>query len=158
MYGLSPILFNSVSFTTNSLGKNDPNVGDVARDGDEHYLFIYNNGNSVIKTGDGVIVSAVSGYSVTISSTTGVDVLVGVCKHASINTGYYGYVVTKGWSQVNMGADFSAAAGAMLILAADGKFTAKTCATGYAGAGLVKTMEAIASGASGTAYVSVCGV
>lgn len=156
MYGHTPLgQFVSPSFVTNSLGPNDPSIGDVVRSGNEDYLFVYNAGNSAIKVGDGVILSAVSGYSVTLSSTTGVDVLVGVCKHSTISTGYYGYVVTKGFSQVNMGADLSAAAGALLILAADGKFTAKTISTGYPGAGLVKAMVAIASGASGTAYVTV---
>jgi hypothetical protein len=155
MYGLSPLRFCSPSFVTNSLGPNDPKVGDVARVDDESYVFCYNAGNSAIKVGDGVIVSAVSGYSVTLSSTTCVDMLVGIVKHATISTGYYGYVCTRGWSQVNMGADFSCAAGAGLILAADGKFTAKTTSTGYVAPVQVKAMEAIASGASGTAYISI---
>lgn len=155
MNGLSPIRFVSPSFVTNSLGPNDPNVGDVAVYGNEKYRFVYNVGSSTANVGDGVIVSAVSGYSVTVSSVTGVDLLVGVVKHAAIATGYYGYVVTNGFSQVNMGADLSAAAGALLVLAADGKFTAKTISTGYVGQGNVKAMGAIASGASGTAYISV---
>lgn len=155
MEGLSPIRFVGASFTTSSLGLNDPNVGDVARIGDENYVFVYNAGNSNILVGDGVIVSAVSGYSVSISSVTGVDLLVGVCKHGTISTGYYGYVCTRGFSQVNMGANLSAAAGAGLVLAADGKFTYKTISTGYAAPMQVKTMEAIASGASGTAYIAV---
>lgn len=155
MEGLSPIRFVGPSFTTSSLGVNDPKVGDVMRSGDENYLFVYNAGNSQILPGDGVIVSAVSGYSCTLSSTTSVDLLVGVVQHATIATGYYGYVVTRGFCQVNMGANLSAAAGAGLVLAADGKFTAKTISTGYVSPIQVKAMDAIASGASGTAYVSV---
>lgn len=157
MYGHAILgQFVSPSFVTNSLGPNDPKVGDVIRDGDENYIFVYNAGNSMITVGDGVIVSAVSGYSVTLSSTTSVDILVGINKHSTISTGYYGYVCTKGWSQVNMGANLSAAAGALLILAADGKFTNKTISTGYVSPAIVKTMEAIASGASGTAYIQIC--
>lgn len=155
MEGLNPIRFVSPSFTTNSLGPNDPRVGDIAQVGNDKYRFVYNTGSSTANVGDGVILSGVSGYSVTVSSTTSVDLLVGVVKHAAIATGYYGYVVTNGFSQVNMGANLSAAAGALLILAADGKFTAKTISTGYVGQGNVKAMEAIASGASGTAYISV---
>jgi hypothetical protein len=155
MHNLSPIRFVGPSFVTNSLGVNDPSVGDVAHVGNEDYVFVYNAGSSTANVGDGVIVSAVSGYSVTVSSTTSVDLLVGVVKHAAIATGYYGYVVTKGFSQVNMGADLSAAAGALLILAADGKFSAKTISTGYVAPAAVKAMGAIASGASGTAYISV---
>lgn len=155
MYGLDPVRFQGPSFTTNSLGTNDPKVGDVACVGNEVYLFVYNNGNSQILPGDGVILSGVSGYSVTLSSTTSVDLLVGVVKHATIATGYYGYVCGRGFSTVNMGANLSAAAGGLLILAADGKFTNKTISTGYAGGGNVKAMDAIASGASGLAYIAV---
>lgn len=155
MEGLSPLRFVGPTFTTNSLGPNDPKVGDVARIGDENYIFCYNAGNSNILAGDGVIVSAVSGYSVTVSSVTSVDLLVGVRVGNTLSTGYYGYICTRGFAQVNMGADYSAAAGAGLILAADGKFTAKTCATGYASPIQVKAMAAIASGVSGTAYISI---
>lgn len=155
MNGLDPIRFVGPSFTTNSLGPNDPKVGDVASIGNDNYLFVYNAGSSTANVGDGVILSAVSGYSVTVSSTTSVDLLVGVVKHTALATGYYGYVCTRGFVNVNMGANLSAAAGAGLILAADGKFTAKTCATGYAGPIQAKAMVAIASGASGTAFVSV---
>jgi hypothetical protein len=155
MNGLTPIVFNSPSFVTSSLGPNDPNVGDTLEYRNEKYRFVYNLGSSTANVGDGVVLSGVSGYSVTVSSTTSVDLLVGVVKHAAIATGSYGYVCTQGWSQVNMGTNLSAAAGALLVLAADGKFTAKTISTGYVGAGNVKAMEAIASGASGTASISV---
>ena len=155
MYGLNPLVFVSPSFVTNSLGPNDPKVGDTLANGNELYRFVYNTGSSTANVGDSVVVSAVSGYSVTVSSTTSVDLCIGVVKHAAIATGYYGYVVTQGFSQVNMGADLSAAAGALLILAADGKLSAKTISTGYVGPVVGKAMQAIASGASGTAYISV---
>lgn len=155
MEGLSPIRFVGPSFTTNSLGPNDPKVGDVARIGDENYVFVYNTSSSTANVGDGVIVTGVSGYSITPSSTTSVDLLVGVVKHAAIAAGYYGYVCTRGFSQVNMGANLSAAAGGLLVLAADGKFSNKTISTGWVAPAQVKAMDAIASGASGTAYISV---
>lgn len=157
MQGLNPIRFVGPSFTTNSLGTNDPKVGDVARIDDENYLFVYNAGNSNILEGDGVIVSAVSGYSVTVSSVTSVDLLVGVRKNGTgtLSTGYYGYVCTRGFSTVNMGANLSAAAGGLLVLAADGKFTNKTISTGYVSPAQVKVMDAIASGASGMCYITI---
>ena len=155
MHSLSPIAFVGPSFTTSSLGPNDPEVGDTLRHDDEQYVFVYNAGNSQIAPGIGVIVSGVSGYSVTLSSVTSVDLLVGVVKHATIATGYYGYVCTRGFSEVKMHADQSAAAGAILILAADGVFTNKTISTGFVAPAAVKAMAAIASGASGTAYLSV---
>lgn len=156
MNGLSPIRFVSPSFTTTgSLGPNDPNVGDVLEYGNERYVFVYNNGATQALVGDGVVLSAVSGYSVTVSSTTSVDLLVGVVKHATLPASGYGYVCTRGFTQVNMGANLSAAAGGLLILAADGKFSNKTISTGWVAPANVKAMGAIASGASGTAYISV---
>ena len=154
MYGLSPIHFGPVTAVTATRGSNDPQVGDVRHEANGQYRYVYNAGNSAIPTGHGAILSAVSGYSVTVSSTTSVDLLVGVAVN-TISTGYYGYILEKGFGSVEMGANLSAAAGALLILAADGTFTAKTISTGYVGAGLVKAMEAIASGASGSAYISV---
>ena len=155
MIGLDPIRFVGPSFTTTALGPNDPKVGDMAVVGNENYVFVYNGGNSQAVPGDGVVLSAVSGYTVTVSSTTSVDLLLGVVKHATLATAAYGYVVTRGFANVNMGTNLSAAAGALLILADNGKFTAKTISTGYVGNAGAKAMVAIASGASGTAYVSV---
>jgi hypothetical protein len=154
MYGLSPIAFGAVSAVTASRGPNDPAVGDVRHEGANQYRYVFNAGASTLSSGKGAILSAVSGYSVTVSSTTSVDLLVGVAVN-SIAASAYGYILEKGFGQVQMGADYSAAAGALLILAADGTFTNKTISTGFVSPGLVKAMSAIASGASGTAYISV---
>lgn len=152
MYGLSPIRFVSPSFTTNSLGPNDPKVGDLMMSGNEMYRFVYNGGGSQISTGQGCIMTGVSGFSVTVSSTTSVDLLVGICKHATIAAGYYGYVVVNGITPVVLSANVSATAGKLLILAADGNFVPKTISTDFVSPGLVKTLDAIATGASGNAY------
>lgn len=152
MYGLSPIRFVSPSFTTNSLGPNDPKVGDLMTSGNEMYRFVYNGGGSQISTGQGCIMTGVSGFSVTVSSTTSVDLLVGICKHATIAAGYYGYVVVNGITPVVLSANVSATAGKLLILAADGNFVPKTISTDFVSPGLVKTLDAIATGASGNAY------
>lgn len=153
MEGNSPIRFQSVSFVTSSLGVNDPKVGDVTMSGDETYRFVYNTGSSTAGVSYGVTCSAVTGYSVTVSSTTSVDFLVGVVKHAAIPTGSYGWVMTKGWAAIEMEADNSAAAGQLLALAADGEFALKSNSTGYPTPACGKTMEAIASGASGQAFI-----
>lgn len=146
--------FGPVTAVTATRGDNDPKVGDVRHEGANKYVYVYNVANSAIPTGHGAIVSAVSGYSVSVSSTTSVDVLVGVAVN-TISTGYYGWLLTRGFGQVQMGTNLSAAAGALLILAADGTFTNKTISTGYVAPANVKAMAAIASGASGTAYISV---
>lgn len=154
VFGNPKARFGSVSMVTSSLGANDPEVGTVCREGDEEYIFVYNAGSSTVGIGYGCIVSGVSGYSVTVSSVTDVDNCVGVCRHASIPAGSYGWLVTRGFVQVQMGADNSAAAGNLLSLGTDGVFAKKTATTGAAPAA-GKAMAAIASGASGTAFISV---
>lgn len=153
VYNAGPIGFGSISMVTASLGDNDPEVGTIRREGDEEYIFVYNAGNSQIPPTYAAVVSAVSGYSVTLSSTTSVDFPIGVVKHATLTTGTYGWLMTRGFCQVEMEADNSAAAGQLLALAADGEFALKSNSTGYPTPALGKTMEAIASGASGTAFL-----
>lgn len=145
--------FAPVSQVTSSLGVNDPEVGTRLRYGDEDYIFVYNAGNSQISPGYAAIVSAVTGYSVTVSSTTSVDFAIGVVKHATLTTGTYGWLLTKGFGKVTAEANMSFAAGALAILAADGTVTNKTISTGFVGPVVAKAMAAIASGASGDAYI-----
>ena len=91
----------------------------------------------------------------TVSSTTSADLLVGVCKHADIPTGSYGWLVTKGFSSVEMiTASGTVAAGDLLHLAADGEFAPVSNATGSKDNVVGKAMEAIVSGASGQAFIS----
>jgi len=130
-------------------------VGLERRVGDECYVYVYNAGNSEIPPSYGAVCSAVSGYSVTISSTTSVDLCMGVVKHTTLTTGTYGWLMVRGFAQVELGANNSAAAGQLLALAGDGTFALKSLSTGYATPALGKTMEAITSGASGTAYIRV---
>lgn len=155
-YSVDPVRFGvGISSTTDSLGVNDPEVGYRTAVGDEEYVFVYNTGNSAIRPSFGAVVSAVTGYSVTVSSTTSVDFLVGVCKNVTISTGEYGWLMTKGFAVVEMEADNSCAAGQILALAADGEFALKSNSTGYPTPAVGKAMEAMASGASGSAYISV---
>jgi hypothetical protein len=152
VYDVGPILFESVSNVT---ATNSVEVGTRRRVGDEEYVYCYNAGNSQISPTYGAVMSAVSGYSVTVSSITSVDLLAGVCKHATLTTGTYGWLVVKGFCQVEMEADNSAAAGQLLALAADGEFALKSNSTGYPTPAIGKSMEAIASAGSGTAFISV---
>jgi len=131
VYGLSPISFGSVSMVTATLGANDPEVGMTRDDGDEKYIFVYNNGNSQISVGEGATVSAVTGYSVTVSSVTHSDYPVGVCKHATLTTGTYGWLLTRGFSPAKAGPDSGIATGNALTLGADGRWQAKSNSTAY---------------------------
>lgn len=150
VYNVGPVLFETVSNVT---ATPSIDVGTVRREGDEEYIYAYNAGSSTASVGKGVVVSAVSGYSITVSSTTSVDFCVGHVKHADIPTGSYGWLCTKGWVQADAHADVSFAAGALAILAADGKLTNKTISTGFVAPAHAKAMAAIASGASGTFFI-----
>lgn len=152
-YNVGPVVFGGVSMVTATLGPNDPELGTTTRFGDEEYVFVYNAGNSQISPAYGATVSAVSGYSVTVSSVTDVDLLVGVCRHATLTTATYGWLVTKGFVQIQMGTDNSMAAGGLVGLGVDGKFAPKSLSTGVPAPAFGKAMAAIASGASGTAYI-----
>lgn len=116
------------------------------------YIYIYNDsGTASITSGYGVTCSLNSGYSVTVSSVTQVNVCFGVCQ-VTIPTNYYGWVLTKGYAQIVMGADSSAAAGDNIRMSADGKFAVNSVATGYIEPAMGVAMQAMASGASGKVY------
>ena len=155
-YGNEPVRFSAVSMVTATLGTNDPQVGATTREGDEDYVFVYNTGSSTVNIGHAAVLSAVTGYSVTVSSTTSSDLAVGVCKHSGIATGEYGWLVTKGFTTVEMiTASGTVAAGDLLHLAADGELAPVSNATGSTDNVVGKAMAAIVSGASGMAYISV---
>jgi hypothetical protein len=122
-------------------------------DGDEEYIFVYNNGGSTINVGHGCIVSGVTGYSVTVSSVTSVDFLIGVCKHTAIPSTNYGWLVTRGFTSVEMGADYSGVTGALLTLGTDGTFDIVSNTTGNKDNTVGKLVASVASGASASAYI-----
>ncbi|MDC1299955.1 hypothetical protein N8Z24_00450 [bacterium] len=154
-YANRPVLFAGKSMVTATLGANDPEPGYRMTDGDEDYVFVYNAGVQDIEPSYGCIMSAVSGYSVTLSSTTSVDFLVGVCKHATVAAGSYGWLVTRGFCQVEMGANNSVAAGGLVQLGDDGTFGDHLISTGNVGNAVGKAMGAAASAASATAFINV---
>lgn len=129
--GAAPIRFGTTSAVTGTPGPNDPEVGTVVYDGDERYIYVYNNGNSQISVGEGAIVTAVTGYSVTVSSITHVDFPIGVCKHATLTTNTYGYLLQRGFGPCKTAADVSAATGQPLCLGADGRWVLQATTTAY---------------------------
>lgn len=93
------------------------------------YVYVYNAGNSVIGTGkyavlDGGSNSLSSGYSVTVTNASLAGWMVGVCQN-TINTGTYGWLMTKGFSLIAVDSgQVSANAGVDLALGTDGGFVA----------------------------------
>ena len=151
---VSPIRFGSVSAVTATLGPNDPEVGTVISEGDERYIFVYNNGTTQISVGNGATVTAVTGYSVTVSSITHVDYPVGVCKHATLTTGTYGWLMQKGFGPAKAGS--AVVAGDLLCLGVDGTWVAKLATTAYsqviAPSVYGKCMVSAAAGSNADAY------
>ena len=148
-YGVSPVAFESVSAVT---ATNSVDVGTVRQEGDEKYIYVYNAGNSQISVGHGATVSAVSGYSVTVSSSAG-DLCIGVVKHATLTTGTYGWLVTRGFvDSLAAPANSGVVAGAVVQLAADGKIVASAGAGGHV---VGKAMAATASAGAFTGFISI---
>lgn len=153
---LGPLRFGSVSAVTATRGANDPEVGTTCQEGDEHYRYVYNAGNSQISVGQCATVSAVTGYSVTVSTTTSVDFAVGVCKHATLTTGTYGWLLTKGFGPAKAHANSGLAAGGILTAGADGVVADMgSIATGYVGSKIGKVTVATASGGNGEAFYCI---
>jgi hypothetical protein len=150
-----PIRFDSVSNVTATRGPKDPEVGTVVEEGNHKYVYVYNAGNSQISVGRLAVMSGVSGYSVTVSSVTGVDFAVGVCKHATLTTGTYGWLMTRGFTQAQLGANDSATTGDILRLGVDGAFTLASLVTGHFSPVIGKAMTGAASATSCHAYVSI---
>lgn len=155
---VSPVRFGVVSMVTATLGPNDPEVGTVVREDDEEYIFVYNAGNSQISVGYGAVVSAVTGYSVTVSSLTGIDFPIGVCKHATLTTGTYGWLMKKGFSNFKATPDSGTTAGDRLVLGADGVWGAASVASNVSNTGgnvFGKAMITTVSAGTGVGYFSI---
>mgnify|MGYP001586052162 CR=1 FL=1 len=155
-YSVSPVRFGvGVSGSTATLGINDPELGTRAVVDENEYLFVYNAGNSQIGPGYACTISAVTGYSVTVSSITATDMPLGVRLHSTLLTAYYGWVATKGIGAVNMSANESCVTGQILVLGVDGGFGLKSNATDFRTGGICKAAISIASAASGSAFFSL---
>lgn len=155
MYGAGPIRFNSVSMVTATLGANDGELGDLAEVGEEKYILVYNAGNSQISVGHCAVASAVTGYSVTVSSTTMLDVPVGVVKHATLTTGTYGWLLTRGFGPAASVANSGIAAGQLLCAGGDGKLAVKSISTDAPAPVIGKCVVATASGGVADAFYRI---
>ena len=153
---LSPIRFMTASATTSALGPNDGVVGDRFTEGGREYAVVYNAANSEIYPGYGVVpVTAATALSVSVSSVSHADAVVGVVRNATIATGYYGCVVTRGITPLELNATSgTVSVGDMVGVGTNGDFQAQTIATGYLNPSLGKFLEAGVSGASAYAYIS----
>ena len=154
---VGPIRFGSVSMTTLTLGANDPEVGTVVIEGDEEYIFVYNNGATAISKGQFAVATAVTGYSVTVSSITHSDYPIGVCKHATLLASSYGWLLRKGFGPMQAGS--AIVAGDALTPGADGNWQTRLATTAYsqviAPTVFGKCMVSAASSGVGDAYYNI---
>lgn len=153
----APISFLGVSSTVSALSANSPQLGDRLFFGGVEHVFGYNAGTTALAPGlAGVLNAAATSYSFTISSVTTTDLLLGVCRHATIATGFYGWLATRGFTTVQMHADQSATSGDFVGLGVNGAFikhvTSGATDVAY-GTVFGKFPVSIASGASGSAYI-----
>lgn len=154
--GIAPVLFESVSAVTAT-----PSVqlGTRCNVGGNDYVYVYAAGGAINK-GNAAIITGTSGYSVNVTSVTMVDLGVGICRNATIAAGSYGWLMTRGFSDFNAGANDSFAVGNPLALAVDGLFANKTISTGYVTPVVGRCLSACASGlsaAQGFAYFNFGG-
>lgn len=148
----SPVLFESVSQVTTT---NSVELGTKVAYMGKEYVYVYNAGNSQALPGHGVTISGVSGYSVTISSTSMIDAFVGVVHHSTIATAYYGWIVTKGHCKVRATANSGLAAGDILNAGGDGVHVNNSIVTNIVAPYLHgKVMVATASAGVGEAFVN----
>lgn len=155
--GIAPVGFVGKSHVTDALGANHPEVGTRANFDGEDYLWVYNDGNSDLPPSFGATTLLNSGMSVTLSSITGTDLFIGVCKHVTLTTAAYGWLLTRGFVDVELGANDSGITGQPVGPGVNGVFAARTAATTVVVAGQVsgKLLESVASAASGKIYLNV---
>lgn len=153
---VGPIAFSGLSMVTATLGDNDASLGTrVTADGNE-YVFVYNDCNSQALPGMGMVLSSgVSGMSCSISSVTSADFVIGVVKNATLTTGTYGWLCTRGHTPIKMmTASGSVAALGLVQIGGNGLFSPVSNTTGNLSPCVGQALEAIVSTAVGPAYIS----
>ena len=156
--GVAPILMGSVSMVTATRGVNDPEVGTKVNVDGRDYVFVYNGGTTQISPGLGAVLqSSATGYTVTVSSVSSADVVIGVCRHATLTTATYGWLVAKGITPVQLGTTVSVSQRGLIEIGANGVFEPVSNTTGNKAPAAGVALEAISTSASGSAYVSCFG-
>jgi hypothetical protein len=151
---MSVYRYDSVFFEPTSAVTLTPSVdlGTRRYEGGKEYIYVYNDGGASITSGYGVTVSLLSGYSVTVSSVTQVNHCVGVA-NTTFPTAAYGWIQTKGFCKIKLSANNSMALQDPMKLGTDGLFGVNSVATGNIDLQCGFSIQAVASGGSGTIYL-----
>lgn len=122
----------------------------------EEYVYCYNAGGAAISATIGVkFVTGASGYSIAATSVTDTfNPLVGVVKNASMAAGDYGWIMTKGFSNVQV-VSATTADYQMLALGASGKFIQASGTTTLGTAAFVGHTLSCNTAAAGLVYAFI---
>jgi hypothetical protein len=154
VYGYRQDFFEPISNVTTA---NSIELGSRRIHNGNEYVYVYNGGGKDISTGRGAIVTATSGYTVTVSSASAVDQFFGVCRYNTITTAAYGWLMTRGFADVVMDTVGSATAGAALCAGTNGLWRSAMSSTTALGPGAqARAMTAAASGDSGVGAWIYC--
>jgi hypothetical protein len=116
------------------------------------YIYAYNASNSQISQGQyAVLATNVSGYSVTVTATTLQDCAVGVARNATLTTGTYGWLMTKGFSPISTD-NVSGVTNQALALGSNGNFQVLTSTAGSFSTSTIigKLLVSVATGVTAT--------
>lgn len=119
---ISPVFFESVSNVT---ATNSVELGSRRWDSlGYEYVYCFNAGGEQVSPGFGMIVSTgTSGFSGTLTSVAATTHdFIGVVKHATIATAKYGWIMVKGFANVEVSANSTLTGALYLALKADGTF------------------------------------
>jgi len=150
---LSPVAFESVSAVT---ATNTVELGTRRTVSGNEYVYVYNDGGSDINPGYAAVPAAgTTSYSCTVSATTSADIVFGVCKHTTLTTATYGWLLTRGYVNIETNAaSGTVTTGTLIEVGANGDFSPVSNTTGNLSPAVGKALDTIVTGASGSAYVS----
>lgn len=154
-YSSDPIRYLGVSNVVSSLESKYPELGTRFVEDGREYVFVYNGGESDINPGYGAVIqTAATNMSVTVSAASSADIVVGVARNATLTTGTYGFLVTRGVTPVEMGATSGTVDARGLIgIGANGVFVPVSNTTGNKAPAIGIALTATVSSASGEAYI-----
>ena len=111
-------------------------IGTVRWEGQNEYVYVYNAGGSDIPPGYGCCLTGVTGHSVTISSVSNITPCLGVVQNATLVTASYGWVLKRGFMNLEASTISAFASGQNLQLGINGVFSDALTNAGAEGRGL----------------------
>src|SRR5688500_4369336 len=142
--GVSPLLpvlagASAVSFVTADSAAAPFALGQRAHYLGEEYVWVHNAMSSAATQGIGLVISNLSGYSLTRSSTAASDVPMCFVKHADIPEEGYGWGLVRGVVQAHFSSTM--VTGVVIVIGADGVVQTATTGTSFDPGILGKTLS-----------------